>query len=79
MTPRIGHGIDAHRFIPGRRLMLGGVLVPYHRGLLGHSDGDAVVHALVDAILGASGPRRHGQALPVAATRSGRTRRAASS
>ena len=55
MTPRIGHGIDAHRFIPGRLLMLGGVLVPYSRGLLGHSDGDAVVHALVDAIHGASG------------------------
>ncbi len=54
MTPRIGHGIDAHRFIPGRPLMLGGVLVPYDRGLLGHSDGDAVVHALVDAILGAA-------------------------
>ena len=48
MTPRIGHGIDAHRFIPGRPLMLGGVLVPYSRGLLGHSDGDAVVHALAE-------------------------------
>ena len=54
MTPRIGHGIDAYRFIPGRPLMLGGVLIPYDRGLLGHSDGDAVVHALVDAILGAA-------------------------
>jgi 2-C-methyl-D-erythritol 2,4-cyclodiphosphate synthase len=55
MTLRIGHGVDAHRFIPGRHLMLGGVLIPYSRGLLGHSDGDAVVHALIDAILGASG------------------------
>ncbi len=55
MSLRIGHGIDAHRFIPGRPLMLGGVLVPYSSGLLGHSDGDAVAHALVDAILGASG------------------------
>jgi 2-C-methyl-D-erythritol 2,4-cyclodiphosphate synthase len=64
MTPRIGHGIDAHRFIPGRRLMLGGVLVPYHRGLLGHSDGDAVVHALVDAILGASGLGDMGKHFP---------------
>jgi 2-C-methyl-D-erythritol 2,4-cyclodiphosphate synthase len=64
MTPRIGHGIDAHRFIPGRRLMLGGVLVPYHRGLLGHSDGDAVVHALVDAILGASGLGDMGRHFP---------------
>jgi 2-C-methyl-D-erythritol 2,4-cyclodiphosphate synthase len=64
MTLRIGHGIDAHRFIPGRRLMLGGVLVPYHRGLLGHSDGDAVVHALVDAILGASGLGDMGRHFP---------------
>ena len=64
MTPRIGHGIDAHRFIPGRPLMLGGVLVPYGRGLLGHSDGDAVVHALVDAILGASGLGDMGRHFP---------------
>src|ERR1017187_4223956 len=64
MTMRIGHGIDAHRFIPGRRLMLGGVLIPYHRGLLGHSDGDAVVHALVDAILGASGLGDMGKHFP---------------
>ncbi|MFZ0130784.1 MAG: 2-C-methyl-D-erythritol 2,4-cyclodiphosphate synthase [Candidatus Dormiibacterota bacterium] len=64
MTPRIGHGIDAHRFIPGRPLMLGGVLVPYSRGLLGHSDGDAVVHALVDAILGASGLGDMGRHFP---------------
>jgi len=64
MTPRIGHGIDAHRFIPGRHLMLGGVLVPYSRGLLGHSDGDAVVHALVDAILGASGMGDMGKHFP---------------
>jgi 2-C-methyl-D-erythritol 2,4-cyclodiphosphate synthase len=64
MTPRIGHGIDAHRFIPGRHLMLGGVLVPYSRGLLGHSDGDAVVHALVDAILGASGLGDMGKHFP---------------
>ena len=64
MTPRIGHGIDAHRFIPGRHLMLGGVLIPYSRGLLGHSDGDAVVHALVDAILGASGLGDMGKHFP---------------
>jgi 2-C-methyl-D-erythritol 2,4-cyclodiphosphate synthase len=64
MTPRIGHGIDAHRFIPGRHLMLGGILIPYSRGLLGHSDGDAVVHALVDAILGASGLGDMGQHFP---------------
>jgi 2-C-methyl-D-erythritol 2,4-cyclodiphosphate synthase len=64
MSPRIGHGIDAHRFIPGRHLMLGGVLIPYSRGLLGHSDGDAVVHALVDAILGASGLGDMGKHFP---------------
>jgi 2-C-methyl-D-erythritol 2,4-cyclodiphosphate synthase len=64
MTLRIGHGIDAHRFIPGRHLMLGGVLIPYSRGLIGHSDGDAVVHALVDAILGASGLGDMGRHFP---------------
>lgn len=64
MTLRIGHGIDAHRFVPGRPLMLGGVLVPYARGLLGHSDGDAVVHALVDAILGAAGQGDMGKHFP---------------
>jgi len=64
MTTRIGHGIDAHRFVPGRRLMLGGVHIPYHRGLLGHSDGDAMVHALVDAILGAAGHGDMGKHFP---------------
>jgi 2-C-methyl-D-erythritol 2,4-cyclodiphosphate synthase len=52
---RIGHGIDAHRFVPRRALMLGGVRIPYDRGLMGHSDGDAVAHALADALLGAAG------------------------
>jgi 2-C-methyl-D-erythritol 2,4-cyclodiphosphate synthase len=52
---RIGHGIDAHRFTPGRPLMLGGVEVPHDSGLEGHSDGDAVAHALADAALGAAG------------------------
>ncbi len=50
---RIGSGFDSHRLGPGRRLMLGGVEVPSDRGLLGHSDGDCVVHALCDALLGA--------------------------
>lgn len=61
---RIGHGIDAHRFVPGRPLMLGGVHVPYDRGLLGHSDGDAVAHALADAILGAAGLGDMGRFFP---------------
>jgi len=52
---RIGHGVDAHRLVPGRPLLLGGVAVPHHSGLEGHSDGDAVCHALGDAVLGAAG------------------------
>ncbi len=55
MTLRIGHGIDAHRLVDGRPLMLGCVDVPHDRGLAGHSDGDVVVHALCDALLGAAG------------------------
>ena len=53
-TPRTGIGFDVHRFGPGRPLWLGGVLVPDHDGLVGHSDGDAVCHALADAVLGAA-------------------------
>ena len=52
---RIGHGYDAHRFADGERLVLGGVDIPYHRGLKAHSDGDVVIHALCDALLGAAG------------------------
>lgn len=51
---RIGFGFDAHRFAEGRRLVLGGVTIPGDRGLLSHSDGDAVIHALCDALLGAA-------------------------
>jgi 2-C-methyl-D-erythritol 2,4-cyclodiphosphate synthase len=50
---RIGHGYDAHRLVEGRPLILGGVTIPYVKGLEGHSDADAVIHALCDAILGA--------------------------
>ena len=53
MGLRIGHGYDVHAFAENRRLVLGGVDIPYERGLLGHSDADVVVHALADAILGA--------------------------
>ena len=53
--PRIGHGYDAHRLVPGRALILGGVLIPHPTGLLGHSDADALTHALCDALLGALG------------------------
>ena len=52
---RSGIGTDIHRLIEGRRLMLGGVEVPYHAGLIGHSDGDVVLHAVMDALLGAAG------------------------
>ena len=51
---RIGHGYDAHRFIDGRPLVLGGVTIPYEKGLEAHSDGDAVIHAICDALLGAA-------------------------
>jgi len=50
---RVGIGYDMHRFADDRRLVLGGVVVPYERGLVGHSDADVVAHALMDAILGA--------------------------
>jgi 2-C-methyl-D-erythritol 4-phosphate cytidylyltransferase/2-C-methyl-D-erythritol 2,4-cyclodiphosphate synthase len=52
---RIGIGYDSHRFADGRRLVIGGVYVPEARGLAGHSDGDAVCHAVTDAVLGAAG------------------------
>lgn len=51
---RIGHGYDVHRLIEGRKLVLGGVDVPYEKGLLGHSDADVLTHALMDAMLGAA-------------------------
>lgn len=50
---RIGQGFDAHRFTPGRPLILGGVKIPFELGLLAHSDGDVLIHALCDALLGA--------------------------
>lgn len=53
MTIRIGHGYDVHRLVEGRKLVLGGVLVPYEKGLLGHSDADVLAHAIMDALLGA--------------------------
>ncbi|CAK0763028.1 2-C-methyl-D-erythritol 2,4-cyclodiphosphate synthase [Gammaproteobacteria bacterium] len=55
MTTRIGHGFDAHRFAPHRRLVLGGVEIPFEQGLVAHSDGDVAIHALCDALLGAVG------------------------
>ncbi len=51
---RIGHGYDVHRFAEGRKLILGGVEIPFDRGLLGHSDADVLLHAICDALLGAA-------------------------
>lgn len=50
---RVGHGYDVHKLAEGRRLILGGVEIPYEKGLLGHSDADVLVHAVMDALLGA--------------------------
>ena len=52
---RIGHGYDVHRLTEGRNLILGGVKIPYEKGLLGHSDADVLLHAVSDALLGAAG------------------------
>ena len=52
---RIGHGYDVHALVPGRPLILGGVKIPHPKGLLGHSDADALIHAVCDACLGAAG------------------------
>ena len=52
---RIGHGYDVHRLVPGRDLILGGVKIPYDLGLDGHSDADVLLHAVMDALLGAAG------------------------
>ena len=51
---RIGHGYDVHRLVEGRKLILGGVDIPWEKGLLGHSDADVLLHALMDALLGAA-------------------------
>lgn len=52
---RIGEGWDSHALVPGRKLVLGGVAIPFDRGLLGHSDADVLLHAITDALLGAAG------------------------
>ena len=61
---RIGHGYDVHRLLEGRKLVLGGVEVPYEKGLLGHSDADVLTHAVMDALLGAAGLGDIGQHFP---------------
>jgi 2-C-methyl-D-erythritol 2,4-cyclodiphosphate synthase len=63
---RVGLGYDSHRFADGRRLVLGGIDIPHERGLAGHSDADAVAHALTDAVLGAAGLGDIGRHFPPA-------------
>ena len=61
---RVGHGYDVHRLVSGRKLILGGVEIPWEMGLLGHSDADVLVHAVMDALLGAAGLWDIGHAFP---------------
>lgn len=61
---RIGHGYDVHRLMAGRRLILGGVDIPWEKGLEGHSDADVLVHAVMDALLGAAGLEDIGSLFP---------------
>ena len=61
---RVGHGYDVHRFGEGGQLVLGGVTIPFERGLVAHSDGDVLIHALCDALLGAVGKADIGQHFP---------------
>ena len=61
---RIGHGYDVHRLVEGRKLIMGGVEIPWEKGLLGHSDADVLLHAIADAILGAIGEGDIGRHFP---------------
>ena len=61
---RIGHGYDVHRLVEGRKLIMGGVDIPWEKGLLGHSDADVLLHAIADAILGALGEGDIGKHFP---------------
>jgi len=61
---RIGHGYDVHKLVEGRKLILGGVEIPHYKGLLGHSDADVLLHAVIDAILGALAKGDIGQLFP---------------
>lgn len=64
MSFRIGHGYDVHKLVSGRKLVLGGVLIPYESGLDGHSDADVLLHAICDALLGAAAMRDIGYHFP---------------
>ncbi len=64
MKIKVGHGYDVHRLVEDRKLILGGVEIPYEKGLLGHSDADVLTHAVMDAVLGALGQRDIGYHFP---------------
>lgn len=64
MEFRVGQGCDVHALVPGRKLILGGVTIPHSHGLLGHSDADALLHAITDALLGAAGLGDIGRMFP---------------
>src|SRR4030042_851345 len=66
---RVGIGYDVHRLVPGRNLILGGVTIPFNKGLSGHSDADVLIHAIMDALLGAAGLRDIGVYFPDTDTR----------
>ena len=70
---RIGQGFDVHQLVPQRPLIIGGVTLPYEKGLLGHSDADVLTHAIIDAILGAAGLGDIGQLFPETDPQSGFT------
>ncbi|MDR1254194.1 MAG: 2-C-methyl-D-erythritol 2,4-cyclodiphosphate synthase [Oscillospiraceae bacterium] len=61
---RIGHGYDAHRLVDEKKLVLGGVVIPHEKGLLGHSDADVLTHAIIDSLLGAAGMSDIGKLFP---------------
>ena len=63
-SPRIGFGFDVHRLVEGRELWMGGIKIPYEKGLLGHSDADVLIHAICDALLGAANMRDIGYHFP---------------
>ncbi|ANZ96625.1 2-C-methyl-D-erythritol 2,4-cyclodiphosphate synthase [Brochothrix thermosphacta] len=64
MSVRIGQGYDVHQLVEGRLLVLGGIVIPHTKGLLGHSDADVLLHAIIDALLGAAGHRDIGYFFP---------------
>lgn len=61
---QVGHGYDIHKLVPNKKLVLGGVEIPYPKGLLAHTDGDVLAHAIIDALLGATGEGNIGELFP---------------